>query len=285
MARKRKGSDGDFLGWEPTRTEPPPKRDGYQRSKGILSAEGGNGHRSHQQPSRSLTYQPASTILRYIDDVFLVWHGSESELLNMVDTLNQLEGTIRFTAKHSRTHIEYLDVAVSVKNSLLEYTLFRKTTDRNTLLHYNSFHPQSLKDSIPVAQFSRVIRNNSNSEKCEVQLCEMKLRFLQRGYPPKILDQAMVKARGKVTKDPIPKTCEIGKSFVCSTNYTLLGTDIRKSLVANWRILRADPALKSKLPEKPTVGFKRSRNLRDILVKTDPIQSYRPTQTWLQDNF
>ncbi|CAJ0940523.1 unnamed protein product [Ranitomeya imitator] len=51
-------------------------------------------------------------------------------------------------------------------------------------------HPKAVKRSIPQSQFERVRRIVSDSTLCSQRLDEMEAKFLQRGYPHRILDQS-----------------------------------------------------------------------------------------------
>ena len=48
--------------------------------------------------------------LRYIDDVFMVWTGTELELVEFLNYINEALDTIKFTWDWSRERINYLDV-------------------------------------------------------------------------------------------------------------------------------------------------------------------------------
>ena len=48
--------------------------------------------------------------LRYIDDVFMVWTGTELELVEFLNYINEAHDTIKFTWDWSRERINYLDV-------------------------------------------------------------------------------------------------------------------------------------------------------------------------------
>ncbi|XP_072006788.1 uncharacterized protein [Engystomops pustulosus] len=52
-----------------------------------------------------------------------------------------------------QTSVEFLDLKISLHNNNLCMDLHRKDTATNSLLHYESFHPQHLKSGIPVGQF------------------------------------------------------------------------------------------------------------------------------------
>ena len=50
--------------------------------------------------------------LRSIDDLFMIWTGSEHELLDFMSDLNKKHSSIKFEFKYSQTKIEFLDVLV-----------------------------------------------------------------------------------------------------------------------------------------------------------------------------
>ena len=49
--------------------------------------------------------------LRFIHDLFMIWTGSEQELLTFVSDLNKKHPSIKFEFKYSQTKIEFLDVS------------------------------------------------------------------------------------------------------------------------------------------------------------------------------
>ncbi|CAH2249555.1 Hypothetical predicted protein [Pelobates cultripes] len=104
------------------------------------------------------------------------------EATEMVQYLNGLDTPIRFTSNISASSVQYLDLEILIKNHEITHCLYKKDTDRNTLLHNNSAHPRMLKKSLPKAQFLRVARNNSDESKMEEQIEEMTEKFLERGY-------------------------------------------------------------------------------------------------------
>ena len=50
--------------------------------------------------------------LRFNDDLFIIWTGSEHELLDFMSDLNKKHSSIKFEFKYSQTKIEFLDVLV-----------------------------------------------------------------------------------------------------------------------------------------------------------------------------
>ncbi|CAJ0949889.1 unnamed protein product [Ranitomeya imitator] len=128
---------------------------------------------------------------RYIDNVFCLWRGTGESLLEFFDQINSVWPELSFTLNFDRTEINFLDTNVIQKSDgTLTIDLFVKDTDRNNLLLYQSCHPKAVKRSIPQSQFERVRRIVSVSTLCSQRLDEMETKFLQRGYPRRILQRS-----------------------------------------------------------------------------------------------
>ena len=100
--------------------------------------------------------------LRFLDDLFMMWTGSEQGLLDFMSDLNKKQSSIKFEFKYSQTKIEFLDVlAYKDHNNMFQTTIYRKQTDRQNYLDARSEHPKLLKDSIPNSQALRIKRISS----------------------------------------------------------------------------------------------------------------------------
>ena len=81
--------------------------------------------------------------LRYIDDLFMIWTGSEQELLDLMSDLNKEHPSIKLQFKYSPTKIGFLDVLVyKYHNNILQATIYIKKTDRQNYLDDRSGHPK-----------------------------------------------------------------------------------------------------------------------------------------------
>ena len=59
---------------------------------------------------------------RFIDDIFLCWNGSETQLLEFITRLNSRHPTIKFDFKYSKSSIKFLETKIyknKKKNKLL----------------------------------------------------------------------------------------------------------------------------------------------------------------------
>ena len=61
----------------------------------------------YRYPNNFLTFY-----CRFIDDIFFLWNGTESALIQFIDNLNQKHPTIKFEFTYSRTNITFLDTKV-----------------------------------------------------------------------------------------------------------------------------------------------------------------------------
>ena len=86
---------------------------------------------------------------RYIDDIFFIWEHGEESLQEFINEINSFHPTIKFTADWSKEKVNFLDVEVTLKNSVLSTDLFVKPTDTHQFLDPTSCHPYHCKKGIP----------------------------------------------------------------------------------------------------------------------------------------
>ena len=86
---------------------------------------------------------------RFIDDIFLIFLGTISQLQPLQDFMNHLHPTIKFTFQHSTQHISFLDMKIQIRaDCKLSIILYRKPTNCAILLHFHSNHSLKCKESI-----------------------------------------------------------------------------------------------------------------------------------------
>ena len=123
-------------------------------------------------------------LLSIYDDIFLLWNGSETQLLDFVTRLNFRHPTIKFDFKCSKSSIKFLDTKIyknKEKNKLLT-TIYGKPTDRANFLDPTSAHPKSLINSIPFSQALQLRKICSETSELNKQLNELKESFINRVY-------------------------------------------------------------------------------------------------------
>ncbi|MCG8031445.1 MAG: GIY-YIG nuclease family protein [Candidatus Thiodiazotropha taylori] len=140
-------------------------------------------------------YQPY-VYLRYIDDIFMIWTGTEQELQLFYEHCNNFHRTIKFTMEFSTKEITFLDTRVRRDNNgKISFDLYCKPTDKHCYLQFKSNHPRSQKLAGPYSQFLRIRRICSNISDYDIHAKNLTDYYIRRGYPHQELLQSRAKAR------------------------------------------------------------------------------------------
>ena len=184
--------------------------------------------------------------LRYIDDIFMVWIKSESELRHFMNEINQKHQSIKFDFKFSKESIEFLDTLVYIDSkNRLQTTLYKKPTDCQNYLHAKSAHPFSLKKSIPYSQALRIKRICSTFEEYSKHFQDLIKRFVEKGYNQstarKQIERVDYLNRSLLLKNYKPKPKD---SIPFSVTYNSILQNIREIINKHWHILNIDSSFK-----------------------------------------
>lgn len=98
----------------------------------------------------------------FIDDIFCVYNDPPSYHL-FQEWLNQVHPSIKFTFSGDSSSVNFLDTTVfRTGHNTLAVKPFKKSIDKNknSYLHFRSFHPRALRQNIPYGQFARIHRNS-----------------------------------------------------------------------------------------------------------------------------
>ncbi|CAJ0945100.1 unnamed protein product [Ranitomeya imitator] len=220
---------------------------------------------------------------RYIDDVFLVWTGSKEGFEAFMRHLNVNNVGLRFTSEIVEKELAFLDLKIEKEiNGGLATSIYRKPTSTNSLLHWQSHHPASLKRGIPKGQFLRARRNCSGFNMFKSQAGDMYNRFNEKGYPRHVLNRAYDAAK-KADRQTLLQNHKREDS---DDVLRIIGTfdaqhqEVRRIFSRHWDVLRFDPDLRDRVGERPNITFRKGRSLRDMLVHSQ-YQRPRPRDTWL----
>ena len=99
----------------------------------------------------------------------------------------------------SRKNVKFLNVDVKFLNGQFITGLHIKAADRHQYLHDTSSHPRHTKRSIVYSQALRVSQICSFEEDFERHRNQMKLWFLNRGYPKWLIDTEVRKIKFSCT--------------------------------------------------------------------------------------
>ena len=222
--------------------------------------------------------------IRYIDDVFLIWHGDEHEVKHFIkfcnnfSTQNGMKSNIRFEANVSSKSVNFLDVNVKIENGKISTDLYSKSTDAHAYLHHSSYHPWHVIRSLPKSQFIRIRRICSNINDYTKNATEFIAHFSKRGYSVpklvKIAQEIYEMDRNELLKPKSPHTAKNERVPLVVT-YHHKFSNFSKILIDRYKqMISSNPAMKNIFPAPPIISFRRQKSIRDIMVKsTLPIQS------------
>ena len=135
---------------------------------------------------------------RYIDDIFLLFKGTETQLLHLLDWLNGFYPTIKFTANHNfieRT-VQFLDVLVKIdENGKITSNLYRKSLTNYIYLLPSSAHPRHVPINIPYSLALRLRRICSEEKDFLIKSKELLELLLERNYRKKELLDVIEKVK------------------------------------------------------------------------------------------
>lgn len=230
--------------------------------------------------SKNSFLQCLKCYFRFIDDIFFVFKGTEEQLHNFHDFLNSRLDSIHFTLEYDKSSISFLDVNVSRSTGpVLQTSVFRKPTDRNNFLHSKSYHPPSMKKSLPYSQFLRMRRICSTADDFESQAKIIYERFLSKGYDRENLDSCLDRARNMERESLLEKKdVKSDNRIVLSSTFSPLSSDVKATVKRHWHILSSDSQIGHSFQDPPLFAFKRFPNVRDSLVRAD---SFTPPTNWL----
>ncbi|CAJ0955650.1 unnamed protein product [Ranitomeya imitator] len=187
---------------------------------------------------------------RYIDDVFCLWQGTEDSLLQFLDHVNSVWPELKFTLNFNQYEINFLDTKVlQGDDGNLTLDLYTKDTD-------------PVKRSVPISQFERVRRIVSNPQVCTQRLEEMKDKFQQRGYPPRLLHQA------QQTRNTLPRSRTSRRLPFVHTFHPFMYR-VHRKIRKHWHILQESFPDIPEFQEPFLPCFRRPKNLKNKIVRAD----------------
>ena len=132
---------------------------------------------------------------RYIDDIFFL---CKNKLTFFIDKINKVHPTIKFTAKWSKTSINFLDVTVYLIEELTETDLHVEPTDisiYNLALYNLIVHPFHYKKGILYSQALMLHCICSEINSFDKRYNDLETFVLEKGYSSKLVGKEIIWAR------------------------------------------------------------------------------------------
>lgn len=204
---------------------------------------------------------------RYIDDIFAIAKMKEADFQTFIQEINSFHETIKYTGEASRDLINFLDVQIYTDSEGFIHTRpYSKPTDAHIYLDFGSYHPNKQKESIPFSQAVRLRRICSDIHDFDTATKQMAGFFTNRGYPYRLLTDAIRKAR-HLDRDELLKNNARNTGtiipYIIEFNHhnAFLATRYQK-----FKKKTREPG--KQFTDNTMITYKRSRNLKDILVRS-----------------
>eukprot|EP00731_Ephydatia_muelleri_P005538 Em0002g1714a len=213
--------------------------------------------------------------VRYIDDIFVAWQGTQTDFDNFVQQCNKLHTSIKFTSECSTTEINFLDMTVLKgpnfqQRQKLDIKTFKKPTNKQAYVHGSSFHPPGIGKSIALGESYRALRTNTDKTNFLKQIDSVHNALLSRGYKQTVIKPLIRRVRFKdrhtvLYKNKRTKTQTLGTPTMVLT-YNTHVSQARKELNKIWEDVQQNPILSALYPMPPRIAPKKNRSLGNILV-------------------
>lgn len=133
---------------------------------------------------------------RYIDDILIIWGGTEEELEQCLRDLNNHHDTIKFTHTISKKQVEFLDMCIGkgerfALTGKLDISPFYKKTNLFQYLHWGSAHPRSTFRGIVKGELTRILRASSSPTTYNANVKLLTQKFRNRHYPANLLREVL----------------------------------------------------------------------------------------------
>ena len=204
---------------------------------------------------------------RYIDDIFLIYTGGETKLMDFLTNLNTKHDSIKFDHDKSMQSIPFLDTLIYIdENRHLQTTLYTKPTDTHNYLHFKSSHPKHLKESLPYSQALRLKRICSDSNEFKKHSEILTKNFKARGYKDDLINKQIEKANSvprETTLELTTKKTSNRIPLVTTFNDTL--PPLAGIIKNRWNIVQLKPELKDIFQAPGIIAYRRPQNLKEIV--------------------
>lgn len=201
--------------------------------------------------------------LRYLDDIWGIWTGSELEFYGFMEVLNSHDPSIKLKTELNSHSIDFLDTTVFkgpgfMENQTLDIKVHFKDTDTHALLHKTSFHPNHTFRGIIKSQIIRFKRICTREEHFMEAVHTLFEALRKRGYSRSFLRHCLKTFQEK--KDKVR-----GELIPLITTYSSVSRYLNGKFKGNFdRIIGHTGIIQS---SEVISAYRRNRNLKDLLVR------------------
>ena len=221
---------------------------------------------------------------RFIDDILVIWTGTDETFHEFFNFLNSFHPTIKFDAPQhdpEENSCEFLDLKISIKDGRIFTDLYRKETSKPNALLPSSAHPGHIFSNIVYSMAFRLMRICSEEDTFEMRLSELKRDFLlPRNYHSRVIDSQFkrvknlpgetYKERRKIALQKKEKKKEDRSDRVIAPiDFNPMLPKISDVFSKHYRaMIFRKPELKATFPNPPMAALRQPPNMRKIICRS-----------------
>jgi hypothetical protein len=208
---------------------------------------------------------------RFIDDIFLIWTGTEKELEDFIIYINSIHTTIKFTANYNfeTKSVPFLDTLITINEGKIISDLYIKPTHSPQYLLPSSTHPPHCTKNIPYSLGYRILRICSEKNLFQKRLLELKQMLITRDYKEKIINEAFQRLKNISRAEDLKRVSSnksTGKvTFVIPFDPRL--PKISQIAQKHFNFRKQDPICNQIFEKGVQIAYKRHKNIKEILCK------------------
>ena len=176
---------------------------------------------------------------RFIDDIWGIFRGMETQLIEFHKYANSIHPTIKFTMEYFKDENTFLDMIMYVEDGILKTQLYCKPKDSHSYLDFDSCHLTHNKTSIPYSQFLRIRRNCTDWAMFMKYSIYLYSYLSMRGYSHELITPALLRAnqisQTQALQENTPSTEK--DSLYCIIDYNPTNPPIKEWIKQLWPIL------------------------------------------------
>jgi len=195
-------------------------------------------------------------------------------LLAFINRLQNILPNIKITYNYSQFEVEFLDLVISKGfahtdgTCSLRYRTHQKPLNKYLYIPFTSHHHPSMFKSFIYAEMLRYVVTCTDETWFNCMRAKFTHRLLQRGYPAGFVEaiarRVSYSKRDLYLKGPPARNTN---PLVLAVPYAHLVKELNPQWLLRFAYNSSDPALHAKLPHRPIVALKKTRNLNSLLVK------------------
>ena len=148
---------------------------------------------------------------RFIDDIFIIWDGTEAEFHEYMTELNQIHDTIKFTHEILPSKLTFLDITLYKgsrfqENKILDIKIHIKPTNKQLYIHATSYHPPPTIVAISKGEAKRYLRTNSDPQNFDKMILKLTHKLKERGYKQNQITRHIKSVKFNQRKETLSKT-------------------------------------------------------------------------------